>query len=103
MIRGVSVTIANRSDRYPVGTEVGAYPRRAKQFGSAPSGEAVETHTVGADGKLGPYTTLTADTPYVLYAAPGGVNRYLDIEDSTQPAESTLQERLATAHAAVEA
>lgn len=82
----------NRSDRFPVGTSVGAYPRRAHVVGGRPVGAAVETHTVDAAGSL-TFTTLTADEPYCLYALVGEANRYLDVADSgfTEPPTGLIE------------
>jgi len=88
----MAVTIY-RSDRYPVGTSVGAYPRPNRVREAHPSGTAAETNVVAADGSLGPYTTLTKDRPYVLYAEVEGAHRYVEIEDSsfTPPAPGLIE------------
>lgn len=99
-MRSVSVTV-NRSDRFPVGTSVGAYPRSGTQRGGHPSGVATETHVVGATGSCGPFTGLTADTPYTLYAEVEGAHRYVDVSDSTFTAPGNLRERIAAKRAAV--
>jgi hypothetical protein len=90
----VAITV-NRSDRFPVGTSVGAYPRAAHIVGGHPAGAAVETHVVAADGSCGPFTLLAADQQYVLYALVEGASRYLDVEDSSFTAPPTgLIERI---------
>lgn len=89
----MAVTV-NRSDRFPVGTVVKAYPAAARQFGGRPAGPSAEEHTVAADGSCGPFTLLTADQPYVLFAEVSGGSRYLGVSDSTFTALGTLQERI---------
>lgn len=96
----MAVTV-NRSDRYPVGTSVSAYPGAARQFGGKPGAPAVETHVVASDGSLGPFTTLTPNVRYVLYAEVSGENRYIGISDSTFVAPGTLKERLQAKREAV--
>lgn len=88
----MAVTV-NRSDRFPVGTVVKAYPRAARQFGGHPGGASVEEHAVAADGSCGPFTLLTADQPYTLYALVGEAHRYVDVEDSsfTAPAPGLIE------------
>jgi hypothetical protein len=57
--------------RFPVGTSVGAYPRTAwpaDRLAGAPSGAAVETQAVQANGTL-TFTTLTPNLDYVGYVA----------------------------------
>lgn len=85
--------IVNRSDRFPVGTSVGAYPRANRKFGGAPSGEALETHVVNAAGAL-EYTTIPQGVPYTLYAFVAGEHRYVDVEESTWTAPGDLKERV---------
>lgn len=92
-MRRVSVTV-NRSDRYPVGTTVKAYPAASRHFGGRPGAPSVEEHVVASDGSCGPFTTLTADAEYVLYAEVGGEHRYLSLSDSTFAAPGTLKERI---------
>ena len=84
----MAVTVS-RPDRFPVGTVVKAYPRAARQFGGKPGAASVEEHTVAADGTLAAFTTLTADTPYTLYALVGEAHRYVDVEDSSFTAPPT--------------
>lgn len=74
--------VVNQSDRFPVGTSVGAYPRAARHADQHPSATALETKTVAADGSL-TFTTLTADAPVTLYAKIGEADRYVDVSDST--------------------
>jgi hypothetical protein len=74
----VATITAARSDIFPVGTSVGAYPGNARQPGQAASAAAIASATVAADGTL----TITdagilSLTPYVLYASVGGEHRYL--------------------------
>lgn len=92
-MRGVAVTV-NRSDRFPVGTAVKAYPATSRQFGGRPGAPSVEEHTVAADGSCGPFTLLTADRAYVLYAEVGAANRYVEVCDSGFTALGTLHERI---------
>lgn len=90
----MAITV-NRSDRFPVGTSVGAYPRAAHVVGGHPVGAAVETHVVAADGSVGPFTLLTADQQYLLYGEVEGAHRYIDVEDSSFTAPPTgLIERI---------
>lgn len=89
----MAITV-KRSDRFPVGTSVGAYPAAAKHIGLHPAGAAIETHVVDAAGACGPFTLLEADLPYVLYAEVGETHRYLSVEDSTFTALGTLHERV---------
>lgn len=92
-MRGVSVTV-NRSDRYPVGTTVKAYPGASRHFGGRPGAPSVEEHVVAAAGSCGPFTLLTANVPYVLHAEVEGLNRYLSVSDSGFTAPGTLKERI---------
>lgn len=89
----MSVTI-NRCDRFPVGASVGAYPRGGRKQGGHPSGVAVETHVVASNGSCGPFTLLTAETPYAAYAEVEGNHRYVDMMDSAFVAPGTLKERI---------
>lgn len=92
-----------RSDRFPVGTSVGAYPAANRKRAGKPSGVAAETHVVNSAGTLGPFTTLTADTSYVLYAEIEGEHRYVNLEDSSFTEPGTLKERLAARQEAIAA
>jgi hypothetical protein len=96
----MAVTV-KRSDLFPVGTSVSAYPAAAAHFGLHAAGAATETHVVDAAGACGPFTTLTADQPYVLFAAVGGEQRYLEISDSDFTELGTLAERIAARRVAV--
>lgn len=70
-------TVTLRSNqRFPVGQSVGAYLETARNDGAAPTGAAVETQTVAADGSL-TFTTLTDNARYVAYAQVGGVHTYV--------------------------
>lgn len=69
-----------RSDRFPVGTTVGAYPALARHFGTPPSGAAVESHEVPTSGTLS-FTTLAEGSKYVLYGLVGGEHRYVAISN----------------------
>lgn len=77
----MSAITLQASDRFPVGTSVGAYTRAAWPGAStsnpdaaAPSGAAVETQNVAADGSL-TFTTLTDAVVYFAYAQVGGQHR----------------------------
>lgn len=94
--------VVNRSDRYPVGTSVGAYPESARQFGSKPSGSATETQTVASDGSL-TFTTLAAEGEYQLYAEVAGAHRYVRLANDSYTEPGTLQERLAARAVAINA
>lgn len=91
-----NVTVS-RSDRWPIGTTVGAYPAGARQFGTKPSGTALEEHAVDATGKL-TFTTLSEDVPYVLYAGvtEEGVtkHRYLGLLFEKPSLFASLRERI---------
>lgn len=93
IMRGVSVTV-NRCDRFPAGTTVKAYPGASRHSGGPPGAPSVEEHVVAESGSCGPFTLLTADLPYVLYAQVAGVDRYLAVSDSTFTAPGTLKERI---------
>jgi hypothetical protein len=65
-----------RSDLFPVGTSVAAYPAAAlrKSEDSVPSGAATESQVVGATG-VAAFVALAADTDYVFFAVVGGQKR----------------------------
>jgi hypothetical protein len=65
--------LLRRSDLFPVGTSVGAYPNAtpAADHDGAPPGAPFESATVDAAG-LATFTTLAVDTPYVFAANVGG-------------------------------
>jgi hypothetical protein len=76
-----------RSDLFPVGTSVGAYPYRtgAKVEGSKPAGAPVESQTVSAEGVL-TFTGLREALKYVLWAEVSpGVHRYVLVEGPLPP------------------
>lgn len=66
--------VLNRSDVFPVGTTVGAYPNANPATGhdGAPPGAATESQAVGAAGTA-TFTTLATDTPYIFAALVNGV------------------------------
>lgn len=67
-----------RSDKFPVGTNVSAYPQSAKQSGGPPGAAAAAGPVaVAADGSL-TFVGLADATAYTAYAAPGGVPTYVD-------------------------
>lgn len=82
-----------RSDRFPVGTAVGAYPAQGRHVDAKPAGAALETETVDATGTL-TFTTLTADRGYNLYAEVAGGNRNVAVSDSNFTPLGTLPERI---------
>ena len=69
----------NRSDRFPVGTSVGAYPSQGRKHEGKPAGAVTEAATVAADGSL-TYTSLLEGRPYQLYALVEGEHRYVRVE-----------------------
>lgn len=79
-----SVSVS-RADLFPVGTVVSLYSAAAHPAGGgvdrAPSGSAVTTATVQADGSL-TFTGITADLAYVAYAAVGGQHRSLRVRSA---------------------
>lgn len=93
IIPSVSVTI-KRSDQFPIGTSVSAFPAAARKFGGKPSGPATETHVVDSLGALGPFTLLVPDTSYVAYAEVEGKHRYVNLEDSSFVEPGTLMQRV---------
>lgn len=93
--------VLKRSDRYPVGTAVGAYPAGQRIKDGNPSGAPTETQTVAADGSL-TFTTLLEGVPYVLWANVAGVPSYTAVRGSTPPAVfQTLKQRIAARRALV--
>jgi hypothetical protein len=66
----------NRSDLFPVGTTVGAYPFTAgRRFQDlAPSQPATESQVVAVNGQAA-FVALAADTDYLFYAFVGGQHR----------------------------
>jgi len=85
--------VIRRSDLYPVGTSVGAYPLRAKISGGKPSGSSLATATVAADGSL-TFSSLTEGALVQLWAEVAGVHVYMQtgVPVPVAPVE-TLQER----------
>lgn len=65
--------VLKRSDLFPVGTTVGAYPNAtpAADHDGAPPGAATESQVVDAAGTA-TFTTLATDVPYVFAANVGG-------------------------------
>jgi hypothetical protein len=74
-----TLKVTNRSDRFPVGTSVSAYPKSARVYSGKPAGVALATATVAADGSL-TFTGLNEREPLVLWAEVGGESRYLGSE-----------------------
>lgn len=75
MIPPVSLVV-NRSDVFPVGTSVSAYPAANAHDRIHAAGEPIETHAVANDGSL-TFTTLSAEGTYVLYAEVAGKDKYI--------------------------
>ena len=88
-----NVTV-NRSDRFPVGTEVGAYPLSSRHWGGKPSGAAAVSATVASNGSL-TINLPEASVPYVLYAEVAGEHRYLNArsEAFAEPSAKQLERR----------
>jgi len=72
-----------RTDRFPVGTSVAAYPASARREGAAPFGSAVDTQTMAADGLT--FTGLQPQTAYVAYAQVNGEHRYISFLTPAEP------------------
>src|SRR5215471_7702504 len=90
-----------RSDLFPVGTEVGAYPARNRVHGGKPSGTATATATVAADGSL-TIAGVPEREALTLWALVAGVNRYLDPAVSAPPPPyQTLKQRISKRRALV--
>lgn len=88
----MSITIA-RSDRFPVGTSVAAYAAAGAHQNAKPSGTALETVTVAANGTL-TFPGIAAGVPVALYAAVGGVDTALQTGGGgPAPKVGTLAER----------
>jgi len=85
-----STLTIKRSDRYPVGTVVSAYPKSSRVYSGKPAGTALATATVAADGSL-TFTGLNEREPLVLWAEVAGESRYLGSE---APAPVTPPETL---------
>jgi hypothetical protein len=94
-----TVTV-NRAAWFPVGTSVSFYPRGAgAQRLGPPSGAAVGSATVAADGSLA--LPLPDDRPYVAYANVGGEHRYLSVRDSSFVPGTTWKAKVAARRAAI--
>lgn len=73
-----SVTLRNTA--FPVGASIGAYllTQKAPYVNAAPTGAAVTTATVAADGSVS-FAGLASSTRYTAYYTPGGSDfRYVD-------------------------
>jgi hypothetical protein len=73
-----SVTLKNKA--FPVGASIGAYllTQKAPYVNAAPTGSAVATATVAADGSV-TFVGLIPKTRYTAYYTPGGSDfRYID-------------------------
>lgn len=84
-------TVLRQSDKFPVGTSVGAYPisnwaQHQLPPTGAPQGAAAETKTVASDGTL-TYTTLSPEVAYVAYAQVSGAHRYVNFVGAGDPDE----------------
>lgn len=87
-----NVTVANRSDVFPVGTSVSLFPRSSSRAHEVkpndptpgtpgpPWGTAIATATVAANGSL-TFTGAAANTEYIAYAQVGGVHRELRVSN----------------------
>jgi hypothetical protein len=76
-----TIILRDVQPRFPTGTNVGAYlrtqwPAVPVNPSGAPTGAAVETAAVAADGTL-TYTTLADDTVYVAYAEVSATHRLI--------------------------
>lgn len=102
-----TITVTNRSGRFPVGMSVGLYPRGAIPVGSGnakgPAGAAIVSATVDAAGALTFSDPLVvADVPYVAYALVAGEHRPLQVSASTPFAVApTWKARVAARRAAI--
>lgn len=76
----MSLTVS-RSDLFPVGTSVKAYLGGGHAREGKPSGAAVETQTVQADGSV-TFSSLSAGKPHTLHATVGGQEQRLQVVDS---------------------
>lgn len=93
MIPPVSLVV-NRSDIFPVGTSVKAYPASDTHDKVGPSGTATETQTVQNDGSL-TFTTLSTEGTFVLWAEVAGKDRYVQCANQSFTAPPTnLVERI---------
>lgn len=89
----MSVTVnISRSDRFPIGTVVKAYPVNARQLNGPPAGPSIAEATVGATGVLS--IAIPAKSQAMLYAEVAGVPTYLRVADPTRTVLGTLRARL---------
>lgn len=77
---------------FPAATVVSVYPRANKILGQAPSGSAVTTGTVAADGTVS-FTGLADGTGYTAYALVSAVNVYIDFVTETPRLPSPLSQQ----------
>jgi hypothetical protein len=76
--------VAQVSDRFPVGTSVGAYPANSQVPGAGASGSAIASATVAANGTVTITNAGIVDhTPYILYAAVNGQHRHMRATSSS--------------------
>ena len=89
------------SERFPVGTSVGAYAGNALRADGGVAGAAIETATVAAAGTL-TYTTLTDGQRYTLATAPGASQRSMQVVHvSTYTPPSKWSPKVAARRAAI--
>lgn len=89
-----NVTVAvKRSDKFPVGTVVGAFkPASGRHFGGRPSDTPEAEATVDATGTL-TFTSLP-EGMYALWAEVAGKNADLQLGNVTYTALGTLKQRI---------
>lgn len=80
MIPQVVSLVVNRSDVFPVGVSVSAYPAAARHDFIHAVGTATETKTVQNDGSL-TFVELDETSPYVLYAEVAGKDKYIQVRN----------------------
>lgn len=90
----MATVVLHANDRFPASTSVAAYaitPGVPVPSGVAPSGTAVATATVAADGTL-TYNDLAASSRFYAYASVSGDHRYVQFStmDSTAPSAAEL-------------
>jgi len=86
--------IIQRSDRFPVGTQVKAFAGATPAQQGKPAGPVVETATVDALGRLA-FNGLTAGVLYTLYAeVAGAVVKVTTMVSEPFTSTSTLQQRV---------
>lgn len=92
--------VLKRSDLFPVGTSVGAYPasaaRRSSQDMAPAAAAATESQVVDAAGTA-TFVALAADTDYVFYALVGGQHRYTKGRTKTATGVSSVRGALGQA------